>query len=96
LPPPNEHHYNARLHPGPDGAMLEVSSAAGDPLTRVGPFGDRETLRSRLIDVSRSTGGFVVATLHPSTAGWALTVERVLCPGHEGGGQPLETARPTP
>jgi len=96
LPSPNEHRYNARLHPTAEGAMLEVSSAAGDPLTRVGPLGSRETLRRGLIDVSRAPGGFVVATMRPSTGGWSLAVDRVLCPDDGEIEPPLEAAPPTP
>ncbi len=81
LPSPNQHHYNARLQAAGGGAMLEVSSAAGDPLTRVGPFGGQGTLPHRLVDVSRGPGGFVVATARSSSGRWGLGVDRVLCPG---------------
>ena len=83
LPPPNHHHFNGRLAAHDGQVVLEVTSAAGDPLTRLGPFGGPETLQHRLVAVSRAEGGFVVGYFERESGAWALRVDRIQCPAGE-------------
>ena len=79
LPEPYDQRYNARLRPSDDGPKLEVTSAAGDPLRVLGPFGDTWTLEERLVTTSRHENGFSVAYVERDAEAWLLKLSRLHC-----------------